>query len=485
MGSVTEPNETPAVDRAPLLERAFELELEERAYRIEGIEGQVPEWLRGTYYINGPGRFRRGDLRYRHWLDGDGQVVSLRFGADGVHFRNRFVRTAKLEAETEAGRALYRTFGTSFEGDRLMRGISLESPANVSVWRFADTLLAFGEQGLPMELDPETLETRGLYTFGGQLNAISPLSAHPCFDPDTGEMYQFGTSFSARQPSLRLYRFGADGETLFRRRVAIERPVSTHDFILGPRHLVFYMAPYLLDVEAVMSRGKSIMEALSWQPELGSHLLIFSREDGAPVGRVEVPTGYCLHLVNAFEHDRLLHVDLVELDRPIYDQYQPIPNLFSDVAPGRPVRFIVDLAAKRLVDQVEMAYDRAPDFPSIDGRLATRAYRHFWMLGISATGQPGRKFFDELVHLDWGNLRKADLYRARPGCYLGCEPIFLGHPEKVEEGVVLTKEFDAEAVRDTYLLFDARAVAQGPIARLPLDSPVPAGFHASFEPDGP
>jgi len=37
----------------------------------------------------------------------------------------------------------------------------LEPPVNVSVYPFAGSLLAFGEQTLPYELDPVTLETRG------------------------------------------------------------------------------------------------------------------------------------------------------------------------------------------------------------------------------------------------------------------------------------------------------------------------------------
>ena len=124
-------------------------------------------------------------------------------------FTNRFVRSTKFTTEEEAGRPLFRAFGTAFEDDRLMHGVGLQSPVNVSVYPAFGTLLAFGEQGLPWELDPVTLETRGEYTFGGRLNPISPFSAHPNVDPDSGELFNFGISFSARRPCLQLYRFGA------------------------------------------------------------------------------------------------------------------------------------------------------------------------------------------------------------------------------------------------------------------------------------
>jgi carotenoid cleavage dioxygenase len=52
-------------------------------------------------------------------------------------------------------------------------------------------LLALKEDSPPYALDPSTLETLGLYTFGGQLKSQT-FSAHPKFDPETGEMIVFG-----------------------------------------------------------------------------------------------------------------------------------------------------------------------------------------------------------------------------------------------------------------------------------------------------
>ena len=88
-------------DFAPNIERVFSLDHHEESYVIEEIEGDVPQFIRGTYYLNGPARFARQNLRYRHWLDGDGMVCTLRFG-DQVGFANRFVRSDKFLAEEEA-----------------------------------------------------------------------------------------------------------------------------------------------------------------------------------------------------------------------------------------------------------------------------------------------------------------------------------------------------------------------------------------------
>ncbi len=188
-----------ANDFAPGIEAAFPAQFAELDGNVECVAGQIPDFVRGTYYLNGPARFRIGDLPYRHWLDGDGMVSRMRIGADGVHFKSRYVRSTKYVSEQDAGRALFRTFGTSFSGSRLNAiHNGLENPVNVSVYPFADRLLAFGEQGLPWEMDPDTLETRGQFTFNGRLNDASPMAAHPKFDPETGEMFNFGIFYSGQ-----------------------------------------------------------------------------------------------------------------------------------------------------------------------------------------------------------------------------------------------------------------------------------------------
>lgn len=472
------------MDHAPGLERAFAFVPAERTDERLRVEGKIPAFLRGTYYLNGPARFARGDVRYRHWLDGDGMVVALRFGGDGdesegARLTARFVRGTKLADEEAAGRALYRAFGTSFPDDRLVRGIALESPLNVSIYPFGDSLLAFGEQGLPWELHPETLETRGAFNFGGALNPVSPFAAHPKIDPETGELFNFGISFSAAQPSLNLYRFSAAGDLIYRRRLELPEPRSLHDFCLSGRHVAFFLGPYQLDMES-LREGRTLLDSLRWEPEKGSRLLIARREDGEVVASVPVGERYVLHGINAFEDpgdaDRLI-VDVLELDRPVYDQYN-VPDLFPDVAPGRPVRLTVDLRTGALAGRLEIAYDRAPDFPAIDPDLAGRPYEDFWMLGISKTGRPGRKTFDQVVHASWAHPDRVDVWQAPPGHYLGGEPAFAGNP--AGGGAVLCQRFDAAAGESAFLVFDAFDVAAGPVAVLPLDQPLHLGFHALF-----
>jgi all-trans-8'-apo-beta-carotenal 15,15'-oxygenase len=464
----------------PLLERVFELEPSEQAYQIARIEGTIPAFVKGTFYLNGPARFRRSELQYRNWLDGDGMVCALRFDSGRVHFANQFVRGTKWVAEEAVGRPLFRTFGTTFAGACLKRGIALESPVNVSVYPYRGTLLAFGEQGLPWELDPVTLETRGVFNFGGRLNEISPFAGHPKFDPATGELFNFGISFSPQHPRLHLYRFNAQAEMLYRKNLPIDYPCSVHDFSLSPTYAVFYLSPYLLDIERMIYGGQTLIDAMQWEPEWGSQLFLVSRETGAAVMSIPIGQRYCLHLINCFEYEHCLMVDVLEYDQPIYPQYQVVPDLFKDVGAAQPVRFVIDRHNGELIERHELNAGLALDFPSIDPIRATSQYRDFWMLGIGAEAQEGRKFFNQLVHAAWAEENCYDVYQSYEGTFLGGEPGFIGNPSDRGDGVVICQLFNAAQSESAFALFDAFHTADGPLAVIHLEEPIPLLFHTSF-----
>lgn len=472
-------------DFAPGLEAAFAEPPAEFALGPVEVEGELPEFLRGSLYLVGPARFDCFGQRYRHWLDGDGMVVALHLGQGPPQAAARYVRTEKWVEEESAGRAIYRTFGTAFPGDRLRRGRALASPANVSVQPFAGRLLVFGEQGLPYELDPSDLATRGRFDFGC-LNEATPFAAHPAVDPRTGEMVNFGVSFAADRPLLHLFRFDREGGLGARSRAELSHPCSVHDFSLSRRYAVFVLSPYLLDVAAMLERGATVAASLRWRPELGARLALLDRATGELAASIPIGDGYCLHQVNAFDDEAELVVDLLELEEPVYPDYDGLPELFTRVRPAQVVRLRVDPAAGRIVERRAVGAGLAADFPVLDPQLSGKPCDVFWMLAIAETGRPGRKFFDRLQRFDWRAGGVVDQYAPRRLRYLAGEPVFVPeHPgshgsDRTQAGVVLCPEFDVERRESAFVVLDALNLARGPQARLVLPSPVQLGFHAAF-----
>jgi carotenoid isomerooxygenase len=75
------------------------------------ITGIVPEWLNGTLFRNGPGRFRFGEKVYNHFFDGMATINKFQIINGKVFFTNKVLETNTLKYNLKEDR-LAATFGT-------------------------------------------------------------------------------------------------------------------------------------------------------------------------------------------------------------------------------------------------------------------------------------------------------------------------------------------------------------------------------------
>ena len=194
----------------PLLQGIWEPWPMEGDLRDLPVVGEVPQALRGTFYRNGPNPQFAPRAAY-HLFDGDGMIHAFAIEDGKVHYRNRWVRTPRFEAERAAGESLYGGLASPTKDDPRVAGVP-GGPANTHIVSHAGKLLALVELGLPpVELDPVTLATRGVHDFEGELRwpvdpsiaaqlgiavdaggAPGSFTAHPKEDPRSGELLAFG-----------------------------------------------------------------------------------------------------------------------------------------------------------------------------------------------------------------------------------------------------------------------------------------------------
>lgn len=196
---------------------------------VEVVQGEVPAELDGTYYrVAGDRQWpprTEGDIVF-NW---DGMVSMFRFSRGHVDFRCRYVRTPRFVAEREARRALFGAYRNPFTDDPSVAGLS-RGLANTNVFWHAGRLLASKEDALPIELDPDTLETIGTYDFDGQLTSRTA-TAHPKMDPETGEMVFFGYAAKGEAtPDIAYYEADPSGRVTHE--AWLEAPYSSmiHDW---------------------------------------------------------------------------------------------------------------------------------------------------------------------------------------------------------------------------------------------------------------
>jgi carotenoid cleavage dioxygenase-like enzyme len=163
--------------------------LEADIFELE-TTGTIPKDLNGTFFrIQPDHRFPplfEEDIHF----NGDGSVSAFRFSNGHVDFKQRYVQTERYKAETAARKALFGKYRNPYTDNEAVKGvIRTASNTNIVFWR--GVLLATKEDGPPFAMDPVNLGTIGRYDFDGQVRTPT-FTAHPKFDPETGEMVAFG-----------------------------------------------------------------------------------------------------------------------------------------------------------------------------------------------------------------------------------------------------------------------------------------------------
>jgi carotenoid 9,10(9',10')-cleavage dioxygenase 1 len=96
--------------RNPYLADNFAPVPDETAAPCTLLEGTLPPALDGVFARIGPNPALPPTGDY-HWFDGDGMVHAVRIKGGQPTYANRYVQTARLQAERAAGHALYAKFG--------------------------------------------------------------------------------------------------------------------------------------------------------------------------------------------------------------------------------------------------------------------------------------------------------------------------------------------------------------------------------------
>jgi all-trans-8'-apo-beta-carotenal 15,15'-oxygenase len=443
--------------------RLYQPVLQEHDCDLEVVEGTLPTNLTGTMFRVGPGRLEFAGEPYNHLFDGDGMVSRFTFDGRSVRFRNRYVHTREFLHEESAGKLLYRGFGTNIPGGWWHNSfrMRIKNVANTALVLHGGKLLALWEAGLPHEIDPETLETLGPYTYQGVLTTPRglariigmepPYSAHPKIDPDSGELFNFGILLGA-QPTLQLYHADANG--------TLEPPVSVpldadrfiHDFVLTKHWRIFFLNPVKIKPLSVFVGFGTIASSMQFQLDHPMDVLLIRRTDDKLI-RLSMSAIFIFHFANGFENDDgTIIIDAVE-----YAEYPELPpphqkslRPYVPQQTGRLTRYQIDPDKSEIVKQPW--HSQAVEFPVIHPALTSSRHRFIWMVANS----------DRPQSLLTGGILKFDTEH-RTGVFknyypdLTGEPVFVpSHSAKAEdEGWLIVPCYITEQHRTDLLVLNA------------------------------
>jgi carotenoid cleavage dioxygenase len=450
------------------------------------VEGRLPAALEGSFYRCGP------DPRYPPLLgddiniNGDGLVTMFRMSAGHVDFRSRYVRTEKFQLEGAARRALFGAYRNPYTDDPSVSGRD-RTTANTSAVFHAGRLFALKEDGLPHELDPDTLATRGRFDYHGRMMSRTA-TAHPKIDPTSGEMISHG--YEARGLATRdvaLQVIARDG-SLEREEFFLAPYVSfLHDWAVTDRHLVFPFWSTTADEQRMRAGGPHWM----FEPDRRVRVGIMRRDASiADMRWFDAPPSGLGHILNAFSERNKVVVDLFVSER---NQFPFIANADGapfdrDKATPRLTRWTFDLAKRGEGFEAQTLFDDFMEMPAIDNRYVMHPYRHGYgaivdrsrPLNVAGTIGVG---WNTLVHVDMA-ARKLERYFV--GEKTTCqEPCFVPRAADAAEGdgfllSVLTRcEY---GMRTELVVLDAQRIAEGPIASIHMPFHLRAAVHGCWVP---
>jgi carotenoid cleavage dioxygenase len=436
------------------------------------VQGEIPQGLRGTLYRNGPNpQFEPRDANH-HWFLGDGMIHAFHVADGKVTYKNRYVRTPKWDLENKAGRSLFGAWGNPMTTDPLAMGHE-GGVANTNIVSHAGRLMALEEGHAPFEIAPHTLEPRGyLDEYRGRV------TAHPKMDPKTGEMVWFAYGVGPMPLSAGMSYGVTDKTGKVVRREEFQAPYSSmvHDFLVTENYVLLPILPLTGSIERAMS-GRP---AFAWEPEKGSYVGLMRRDgDPSSIRWFNTEACYVFHPMNAYEADGKIVAEVCR-----YDRAPAFPN--PDGSPGedvgaRLVRWTFDLANGSDAIKEEPIDDLFSEFPRFDERLAGSAYRHGYY--AAGTGTGGFVKLNAIAHLDLKTGAR-QVHELGAG-NLPSEPVFTPRSADAPEGdgwLTAVVYRGAEDVSE-FVVYDAQAVAKGPIATARMPRRVPFGFHGNWVAD--
>ncbi|MBT9317613.1 carotenoid oxygenase family protein [Leptothoe spongobia] len=440
------------------------------------LVGQVPTDLRGSLYRNGPGRLQRAGETVDHWFDGDGGILAIHFAAGGATGLYRYVQTQGLQAEVAANRYLYPGYGKPASGPFWKRlSAKPKNVANTSVFALPDKLLALWEADNPHALDLETLETLGLDDLG-ILQPRQPYSAHPKWDTQTGDLYNFGVVLGRRN-YIQLYRSDATGQIRQQGQLPLSRTSLVHDFVLAGPYLIFLIPPVVLSLLPILLQNKGFSDAMQWQPQHGTQVIVVDRHTLEEVSRFETDPWFQWHFGNGYQvADGTVVIDYVRYDN--FDTNQWLKEFVTGY-PKTPVsarlyRLRIDAAVGKVLSN-EPQLDQECEFPIVAPQDVGQYHNSLFYCYKS---QPkNEEYFDSIGCLQPDSGRTSQLTFAN-GCY-PIEPTYVPGPQGTDW--ILTVVFDGNQDQSTLQILPADNLEAGPICILALPEIIPFGFHGTWK----
>ena len=442
------------------------------------VEGELPQDLCGAYFRNGPNPVHQPKNRY-HPFDGDGMVHGVYFRDGVASYSNRYVHTVAFDQEAASGEST--SPGVMGPFDYSVSEFGIKDTSNTDLfWYAGDLMTLWYNAGHPYRVDAQSLETRGYFELEGRKHRR--LSAHSKVDWATGELLFF--DYGDEPPFM---TFGvADTQGRLLHEVEIDLPGARlpHDIGFTTQYAILHDLPFFHDMDVLRKHN---LRVLSFYKDIPTRFGIIPRRgQSSDVRWFECEPCYILHVTNCWEEGDWVVMDGCRSVNPMPSAHGNEGELSHMLAYMRleanAYRWRFNLVTGEVregdIDDLNTEFNKSnPIFHGVKSR-----YSYHQRIPLLHEGGHTLRFTGLVKYNnDTGQSQQWDY---GPGVF-GSEAVFAPKPgadrsSEEDDGYVLTLVTDTRDWTSDCLVFDARDITRGPMARVRMPHRVPAGFHATW-----
>ena len=437
------------------------------------VEGAIPRDLNGVYLRNGPNpRFEPKGVH--HYFDGDGMLHGGEFREGKFTYRNKWIRTDGWRANDDRGEESFWGVMVSVKdsSDRPMNDVSNTDVIGhggkaVTSWYLA---------GVPYIIDPLTLETIRAapeYVSGPGKG----MSAHFKVDEETGELLFF--DYFTEKPHMSYGVVSAEGELVHHVPVELPGDRLMHDMGVTEHYSILHDVPVYHDEEALEAGRHKIRFDSSLPIRFG----VIPRHGASDSVRwFEFSSCFLYHVVNCWEEgDEVVMVAC---------RYMPAKKEDGSIDEERTAKMIGGLEMDARLWRYRMNLktgegreeclnpDHNVEFPGFNSARTGRYTKWAYLID------------HDPKMLRWTGIRKfntdtgesvAEWSDGHEHCWYS-EPWFApaDNPDGEDHGYVIAFCWNDKTRVQELQVFDARAIGDGPVARIKFPHRIPPGFHACW-----
>jgi all-trans-8'-apo-beta-carotenal 15,15'-oxygenase len=442
--------------------------------QVKDIEGKIPSELVGTLYRNGPGERRFS----QSFFDGDGMVRAISINEKGeVHYKSRYVHTPKYLKERHSKKPKVRTAGTNLPGGILKNCFKIPADeANTHVFYQNGKLLASEEGGHPWRMDPITLETEAEEHFGKALPRQVAFSAHPHYDADTKEVYNFGMK-PGKTMGFQCFKLDKNQKLKMLANFSCDKGSFAHDYALSKKWMAFLLPPLAGNLTKFFFGFSSFFDTMKWHDNWGTQIVLVPRDGGKPI-IFETDSFGVGHVLSAWDEGDDLLIDVATVEN--MDIMNSVGNYRSsdwrEFGDGVISRIRINPKTKSI--KKHTITDLPGEFPRIHPKM--ECIKTEWAYLAANTQVKEGGFFKALMKLnrDTGD---HSLFDFGDQC-VAQEPVFIPktNEQSEDDGWLMALVYNSQSKTTDLVILDALGVSDGPVATIHLPLNAGTTFHGTW-----